>query len=158
MNVWITTVGSSPFAVINTLWAACELDDFVPEKMYFLCNDKMASQINLIKEWITRITHEYGKNVSFVEKRSKEEDFISYSKLVKSLITDEREQGNVIAIDITPGRKIMSAFSMFYGLLPDGADRVYYLHLFDVKKYGNKSFIDIPADEHNLINMKEMVA
>ncbi|MFU8768083.1 MAG: hypothetical protein ACNA7I_10570, partial [Candidatus Methanoperedens sp.] len=66
--------------------------------------------------------------------------------------------GNVIAIDITPGRKIMSAFSMFYGLLPDGADRVYYLHLFDVKKYGNKSFIGIPADEHNLINMKEMVA
>ncbi|PKL59041.1 MAG: hypothetical protein CVV34_00020 [Methanomicrobiales archaeon HGW-Methanomicrobiales-5] len=158
MNVWITTVGSSPFAVINTLWAACELDDFVPERIYFAYNDKMEHELEIVRKWIERIVKEYGGEVEVIEKKFVEEDFSGYSKLIKSMIIKEKTDGGAVAIDITPGRKIMSAFSMFYGLLPDGADRVYYLHLFDVKKYGNKSFCDIPADEHRLINMKEMVA
>lgn len=157
MRVWITTVGSSPFAVINTMWAACELEDYVPEKVYFVYNDKTAQNLKINKKWILRLTGEYGKASSIIDLKCVEEDFQSYSRLIHSLIFNEKKDGNTVAIDITPGRKIMSAFCMFHGLSEGGADRVYYMHLDDVKKYEGKSFIEIPAGEHKLINMKEIV-
>ncbi len=157
MKVWITTVGSSPFAVINAMWAACELEDYVPEKVYFVYNDKMAQNLEINKKWILRLTGEYGKPALIIEEKCDEEDFQSYSRLIHSLISNEKKEGNTVAIDLTPGRKIMSAFGMFHGLSEGGADRVYYIHLDNMKKYDGKSFIEIPADEHRLINMKEMV-
>lgn len=157
MKVWITTVGSSPFAVINTMWAACELDDFVPEKVYMIYDDKMLGNLELTKKWILRLIKEYGKEVVIEEKKCDEYDFKAYSKLVHSLILSEKKEGNCIAIDITPGRKIMSAFSMFHGLFEGVAEKVYYLHLDKIKKNEGMSFVDIPADEQNLLNMREMV-
>jgi hypothetical protein len=155
MKVWITTIGSSPFAVINTLWAACELEDFKPERVYLIYNDKMLRELQTVKDWIGRITVEYaGARAELIERECSEEDFIRYSKLLNQIISEEKNRGNTVAVDITPGRKIMSAFSMHHGL--EKADRVYYLHLLN-QRYQNQSFMEIPAEEQNLIDMKKMV-
>ncbi len=156
MKVWITTVGSSPFAVINTLWAACELEDYVPEKVYLVANKLVEKEVRVVDEWVRRIIEAYDAAAVIERIYADEVDFINFSQTLSSLITEEKKKGNEVAVDMTPGRKFMSAFSMFNGLAKDGADRVYYLHLGDVVKYKNRSFIEIPANEQRLYDMKEV--
>ncbi len=129
MKVWITTVGSSPFAVINTLWAACELDGYVPEKVYLVANGKVEQEARIVNEWITRIIKAYGAAPIIERIHADEVDFMNFSRILSTCITEEKKSGNEVAVDMTPGRKFMSAFSMFNGLAKNGADRVYYLHV-----------------------------
>lgn len=157
MKVWITTVGSSPFAVINAMWAACELDNFVPDKVYLVANEKVEKEVAIVHEWIMKILKAYGAAPVIERIHADEVDFINFSKILSTRITDEKKNGNEVAVDMTPGRKFMSAFSMFNGLAKDGADRVYYLHLGDVTKYKNYSFMEIPANEHKLYDMKKVL-
>lgn len=158
MKVWITTVGSSPFAVINTLWAACELDGYVPQKVYLVANGKVENEVKVVNDWIERILKGYG-SVAIIERiHADEVDFMNFSRILSTRIIEEKKKGNQVAVDMTPGRKFMSAFSMFNGLAKDGADRVYYLHLGDVTKYKNYSFMEIPANEHKLYDMKKVLA
>lgn len=157
MNVWITTVGSSPFAVINTLWAACELEKYVPEKVYLVANGKVENEVKVVTEWIQRIIKAYGAVANIERIHADEVDFMNFSRLLSSCITEEKKKGNEVAVDMTPGRKFMSAFSMFNGLAENGADRVYYLHLNDVTIYKNHSFIEIPANEQKLYDLKKVL-
>lgn len=157
MNVWITTVGTSSFAVINTLWAACELEGYVPQKVYIVANGKVENEVKVVNDWIERILKGYGSAAIIERIHADEVDFMNFSRILSNCITEEKKKGNQVAIDMTPGRKFMSAFSMFNGLAKDGADRVYYLHLSDVIKYKNRSFIEIPANEQKLYDMKKVL-
>ncbi|KCZ73383.1 hypothetical protein ANME2D_00449 [Candidatus Methanoperedens nitroreducens] len=157
MKVWITTVGSSPFAVINTLWAACELEGYVPEKLYLVANGKVEQEVKVVNEWTKRIIEAYGEDAIIERIHADEVDFINFSRILSSCITEEKKKGNEVAVDMTPGRKFMSAFSMSNGLAENGADRVYYLHLSDVTKYKNRPFIEIPANEQRLYDMKKVL-
>ncbi len=116
MNVWITTAGSSPFAVINTLWAACELDGYVPEKVYIVANEKVENEVKIVHEWIGRILKGYGSTAIIERIHADEVDFTNFSRILSTCITEEKKKGNQVAVDMTPGRKFMSAFSMFNGL------------------------------------------
>ena len=40
----------------------------------------------------------------------------STPELIDSLVREEKSEGNTVAIDMTPGRKFMSAFSMYMGV------------------------------------------
>ncbi len=157
MKVWISTVGLSPFAVINTFWAACELEKYVPEKVFLVANGKVELELTKVKEWIARIMKAYGTDAVIERIYADEVDFVNFSRKLSSCISEEKKKGNEVAVDMTPGRKFMSAFSMFNGLAKDGADRVYYLHLSDVTRYKDKSFIEIPACVQKLYDMKKVL-
>jgi CRISPR/Cas system-associated protein Csm6 len=56
-----------------------------------------------------------------------------------------------VAVDITPGRKYMSAIAMQSGLLA-GANKIYYLFLSD-PQYQDMAFPLIPASKQRLFEM-----
>ncbi len=117
MKIWITTVGWSPFAVFNTLWFAIVRDSYIPDKIYLIWNSKVENNKEIIKKYLNALNESYGFNLKVVEyKIEREENFKEFIKGLSDIILKEKKYNNEIAIDITPGRKFMSAFSMFAGL------------------------------------------
>ncbi|ENN95911.1 hypothetical protein J422_05254 [Methanocaldococcus villosus KIN24-T80] len=140
MRVWISTVGSSPLAVFNTLWMAIVKEGYIPDKVYLLWNYKVEKNKEIIKNYIKSLNESYNFNIDVDESyKVSEDDFKDFSNALKEIIVKEKKRGNEVAIDMTPGRKFMSALSMFAGIegVSDGknkykCDKVYYLHLKDM--------------------------
>ncbi len=159
MKVWITIVGKSPFAVINPIWIACKSGEFIPEKVYLIWNDAVKGEKEMVVKAIKVILKNYGvpepEIIADDSTKVHEEDFRRLAELLLSIRRKELREGNEIAIDMTPGRKFMSAIAMFMGVaksLKDKVHRVYYLHLSD-QRYLNYPLILIP---HKLQKLYEM--
>lgn len=152
MNSWITIIGSSPFAVINTIWAACKIDGYVPDRVMFIVNEQLGpASIDTAKRWVREILMEYGVNNPIIEEIDiPETDFLELKETLKGNISEFKTDG-AVAIDMTPGRKYMSAIAM-HTSIEMGADHVYYLHLSD-NKYQNKPFPLIPMHNQRLVDM-----
>ncbi|AEH24482.1 hypothetical protein [Pyrococcus yayanosii] len=159
MRVWITTVGTSPFAVFNSLWMAIARDSYYPDKIYLLWNDKVKRNMEKIKSYIEALAKAYGRTIAIDDTHKvDEEDFRTFTKTLAEIIKREKLEGNEIAIDMTPGRKFMSAFSMYAGIegVEGGkfkADKIYYLHLRDLS-YINLPLYLIPFSIQELLEMK----
>ena len=145
MRSWITTVGPSPFALINTYWAAVERDGWISNRIFLIYNEQTRSLLPGIAKVLTKITTEISGSIpeirfSLIDEDDLEKVFRTYQKI----INDERDIGNKIAIDITPGRKYMSAFSLYAGLKEGSIDKIYYIHIRG-KKFMNHPYPMIPA-------------
>jgi len=159
MNVWITTAGTSPFAAINSIWAAVQHKKFIPGKVHILANEFVIEQNYLEKvvKGCEIISNEYDFSLEILTHCFTETDFSSYANLLESLVAKEKKAGNNVAIDMTPGRKFMSAISMYLGVGPDikfKADLIYYHHLLDLS-FGNLPYPLIPSNIRTLYNMKD---
>lgn len=145
MRSWITTVGPSPFALINTFWAAADRDGWFSDRIFLVYNEKTQSLLPGISGALTKITEEYSNKTpeircSLIDEDDLEDVFRTYQRI----INEERDLKNSIAIDITPGRKYMSAFSLYAGLKDGSIDRIYYIHIRG-KKFMNQPYPMIPA-------------
>jgi hypothetical protein len=145
MRSWITTVGPSPFALINTFWAAVERDKWVSERIFLIYNEQTQSLLPGISQALTRIVKENGSRAPEIRcKLINEDDLGNVFKTYQKVINDERDLGNKIAIDITPGRKYMSAFSLYAALKEGSIDKIYYIHIRG-KKFMNQPYPMIPV-------------
>ena len=162
MKVWISTVGWSPFAVINPLWAACyfKRENFVPEKVILLNNQNQNESVKknygIVEAWLTRIINEYRGREPIIESvEANESNMKEYAQTFQQVI--EKHLKDEIAIDMTPGRKFMSGIAMWYASQPkSNIAKLYYLQLWG-RKYQNVPFIKIPMVNQKLINIKEFV-
>lgn len=154
MKAWISIIGSSPFAVINTIWAACKLEEYIPEKVLFIVNRNLKEEnIKAVHSWTEELLKSYGiKNPVFESREVEEDDFGQIEDTFRCNISRLKHEGPV-AVDITPGRKYMSAIAMHCGLA-EGASHAYYLHLKDFQ-YQDEPFPLIPIQKQQLIDMKE---
>jgi len=154
MKSWISIIGSSPFAVINTIWAAWKLEGYVPEKVLFIVNRNLKDEdVKTVHVWTEELLKSYGvKDPDFESREVEEDDFGQIEDIFRGSISRLKKEGPV-AVDITPGRKYMSALAMHCGLA-GGASHVYYLHLKDFK-YQDEPFPLIPIQKQQLIDMKK---
>lgn len=144
MRSWITTIGPSPFAVINTLWAAVDRDQWIPERIFLVYNEETKNLLPGISMAMGSIVTEAGGKKPEIRCFDIDEDDLSgVYRTYKDIIESEREMGNAIAIDITPGRKYMSAFSMYAGMKDGSIEKIYYIHIRG-KKFMNQPYPMIP--------------
>jgi len=145
-------VGTSPFAVLNTIWYVVRKGEYVPERIYLIWNDFVRKEKELAEEMIKVVLESYGVNPEIVADDSvkvDENDFLGLVKMLREIKDKELEEGNEIAVDMTPGRKFMSAISMYLGVADElikkkkNVHRVYYLHLKD-QKFLDKPLVLIP--------------
>ncbi len=154
MRYWIAFIGSSPFAVINTIWAACREAGYVPDHAVFMINRELNEEwIDIVRHWVPRILEEYGVEDPLLSTHMVEETgFQMICEEYRAHLFDLKANDEV-AVDITPGRKYMSAIAMEMGLSMN-ADHVYYLHLTD-NRYHNIPYPIVPLHRHELIDMKK---
>lgn len=156
MRVWVTVVGRSRFAVINTVWSACIWDSFVPQCVHLVKNTLVEDNVKAVREWVKKILSVYGvPSPSFEEHDSDEDDMNSFADILRNVVQNVVSEGNEVAVDITPGRKFMSAFAMILGQ-KFRVPKLYYLHLYD-PSYVDKPFVLIPFNLQKLVNLAELL-
>ncbi len=162
MKVWVTTVGKSPFAVLNTIWYLVRKGEYVPERVYLIWNDLVEKEKEIVKELIRVLLESYGVNPEIIADESvkvDEDDFHNLIKTLAEIRNKELAEGNEIAVDMTPGRKFMSALSMYLGVADElikkkkNVHRVYYLHLRDLR-FVDKPLVLIPFSVQKCYEMR----
>ena len=161
MNVWITTVTSTEFAGVNTLWAAMTREDFIPDRVHLINLTNNKTNTEFLERSLTEydcLLRGYGVKENPVVHNVSETDFPALAKELGSIVTEEKSKGHTVAIDMTPGRKIMSAFAMYMGVgtkLKHRADRIYYLFLDGIQ---NKvPFPMLPSNTVTLYDLKRAI-
>lgn len=155
--VWVTNGSTSPGPVVNSLNAACEAG-YVPDALHLLANPKVADQVEPIRSRATSIVTAYGGDdldVS-VTKLDSETDFAGVVAHYRDAIDAAHRRDQRVAVDVTPGRKYMSAIAFQAGIQFE-ADHVFYL-LVESTRYYNLLYPEIPRTGLELIDFAEELA
>ncbi|WP_211704972.1 hypothetical protein [Natronobacterium texcoconense] len=138
----------------NPLLAACE-DGYVPDSVQILSNPTVEDDISSVVPLLETIGEEYDADTTVdVHTVSEETAFTEIVDFFREGIEDAGANEQV-AVDITPGRKYMSAIAFQAGVRY-GADHVFYL-LLDSSEFYGQLFPDIPRPAVDLIDFTEVV-
>lgn len=135
-HAWITTSSTNVEAIVNSLNAACD-EGFVPEDLYVIENPGVEEEVERALDLATTIITAYGGSEPEIHLTTidDEVDFDAIRTHVKGAIEEVHERGGEVAVDITPGRKFMSAIAFAAGM-KYGADHVYYFYLTSTSYFG----------------------
>jgi uncharacterized protein (DUF2461 family) len=148
-------MSTHPESVVNPLVAACE-DGYVPTRVELLSNPEVESYLEPVEELISTVLTAYDRHDATVEISSldHEMDLPAIIDHFKTPVV-QRETNDRVAVDITPGRKFMTAIAFQAGMKYD-ADHVYYLHL-DSEDYFGEVLSTIPRVAYELIDFRERI-
>lgn len=153
---WVTTGSTNPEAVVNPLAAACTEWEYVPDRIYVLGNPGVEDQLDRSISLAETIIEVYGGESPDIERTSldSETDFSAIVNHFQAAIEAAREGGGEVVVDITPGRKFMSAIAFEAGIQYE-ADRVAYLHVHSGKLFG-RVYADLPRSGTTLYDFTEV--
>ncbi|MCX7925050.1 MAG: hypothetical protein N2554_04480 [Fimbriimonadales bacterium] len=137
---WITVVGWSPMAVINTLWQACE-HGVVPDRIVLLASpdeQRVQQSLRVVHRYLRAILRQYGISEPYIHHDPIDEsDFLGFWDTLERVLDRESQLAERLVIDTTAGRKYMSAFAITQGWRSDlPMEHVYYNHMID-QRYNN---------------------
>ena len=160
---WFTTIGMSPHAVFNTLWAAYLEYDWCPVKLTIFrltptsskpgIKERLDSSYMVFEKWHKRFTERYNLKTELEAIHCDEEDYETYAKEFRMALSRSADVPR--AIDITPGRKFASAIGMEIGI-EENVDSIFYLHLLD-DSYADMLYPQIPRSLVKLVDFKKGV-
>jgi hypothetical protein len=153
---WITTASPTIEAVVNPLAAACAEHEYVPDVVRILRNPGVRTESEHALEMIGTIVEAHTGTTPEVDpvtidSETNFEDIVDYHR---ASIEAAREEDATVAIDVTPGRKFMSAIAFQAGIQFE-ADHVFYLYL-DSSDYYSRIYPDIPSPAVNLVDFAEV--
>lgn len=156
---WITVVGWSPMAVVNTIWQACE-QQVVPDRIVLLASpdEKVSQSVQTVKHYLCEILPRYGvKKPKIHEVTIDENDFMGFWNTLKSVLKKESQSAQGIVIDATAGRKFMSAFAVMLGVSSSSLpiEHVYYNHM-SSQRYQDVQHPLIPRPAHQLYDLLQL--
>jgi hypothetical protein len=154
-DAWLTTMSTNLEAVINPLIAACE-GGFVPGEIHVLRNPGVDDQFADITAMMGRVVREYGGDDPdlAVTDLDAETAFQRIVEHFREPIARIQSEGGTTAVDVTPGRKFMSAIAFQAGIQFD-ADHVFYFYVSNNRFYG-RLYPDVPRPVVRLVDFQEV--
>ncbi len=154
MKTWITTIGEKPFAAVNTLWAGLREEKVAPiEKLIVFYSNDMRDNLLTFTKWAEGLFAEYQKaqpKVQTIEFPAN--DIKAFRNRLKQTVS--KTDGRIL-MDMTSGRKVLSALMLLIGdLFPGKVESVYYSFLAD-KDYMNFPYPVIPLEVTQLYDLME---
>jgi len=148
-------MSTHPESVLNPLIGACE-EGFVPSSVRLLSNPSVSDYESTISSLMEDVMTAYGNHNGEVSVRHLSSE-LDFAEIVAHFLDPIENAGpaDTVAIDITPGRKFMSAIAFQTGM-SHGADHVYYNHL-DSDEYFGKIYSVIPQTATTLIDFTELL-
>lgn len=154
-RIWVTNGTPTMPGILNPLIAACDLG-YVPEEARILSNPGVADSVTEAIDRFEEIIEEYDGDAAVTSHDlGHETDFSSIIEFYRSSIETARENGDPIAVDVTPGRKFMSAIAFQAGIKFD-ADHVFYFHR-KAGGYHGQFYPEIPRTATDLIDFTEVL-
>lgn len=153
-RAWVTTSSNRVVGLVNTLNAACEEAEYVPDALYFLETPGVEDVVADAADHAATVVEAYSGTEPAVELTAvpAETAFDDIWTHVEDAVAETRAAGGEVAVDITPGRKYMSAIAFAAGARCD-ADHVYYLHM--VGEHYGKAYPDVPRTSTTLYDFTE---
>lgn len=151
MRAYLTLLGRSKWALINSYYAVLE------EKSYFPTNVIIYTEAHQdtkqIIEAITEISKEYSFNPTITVKTLPEGDFIAAGNTISLDLKQLKQEGYETALDITPGRKALVAGAIL-SATRQNIDHIYYL-MIDSTEDADKPYPLIPRKRQTLTDFAE---
>jgi len=149
-RLWATTSSTHVESVVNPLAAACT-NGFIPDTVYFLDNPGVTDQLDRTIELTRAIITAHGGDDPTIETTSLEHeteyrDIVEHFKTAIQAAPTDAE----VAVDVTPGRKFMSAIAFQAGIQYD-VDHVFYLYLASEAYFG-RLYPTIPRTATELVD------
>lgn len=152
---WVTCGTPTMPGILNPLLAACDRG-YVPDEVSILTNPDVADTVEEACEHLEVIVDNYDGSAEIDQRELVDEtNFEDIVHYYRSAVQDARQEGATVAIDITPGRKFMSAIAFQAGIQFD-ADHVYYFHRKAGGYYG-RFYPEIPRTATDLIDFSEVI-
>jgi len=142
-NVLITLYGRSTWGLFNSAWAAIIDHDFLPDRIYVLTAGCDSNQAKIAEAMLRSLLESYGRKGDVQERIVNDEDMRAVADLVSRIATEERARGNLVGLDVTPGKKALVLGSVFSGLNRHLFDKVFYLHIASLKN-ASRPYVEIP--------------
>ncbi len=125
-KAYITILGRSTWALINTYYAVLAEEAYYPDLIYIFAEDIYADQLDKAIRGIEILSEEFNFKPEIRQEIVREADFVEAGFKITSLIKDLKQKGYKVAIDITPGRKALVAGALI-PISKIGVDHVFYL-------------------------------
>ncbi|MHA1730835.1 MAG: hypothetical protein ACTSU5_02780, partial [Promethearchaeota archaeon] len=158
---WVTTLGWSPMAVVNTIWAFVKQRGLFPSTVCVLFEDKPTIRKNFVetRAWLEELARVYAPRADDApgfdlrEVTLADESLEVYADALDRTV-GELEAGEVY-LDVTPGRKFMSMLVGAYGLGHQPPVRgIFYNHLYD-SAYLDSPLPHTPRQEYRLRDIRD---
>jgi len=154
-RIWLTNGTPTMAGILNPLLAACD-QGYVPDRARILSNPGVADAVTTASEKFESIVDAYDGDVNVSQTElDAETDFAEIVTFYREAITAARDAGDTIAVDVTPGRKFMSAIAFQAGFQFE-ADHIYYFHR-NAGGYYGQFYPEMPRTATNLIDFMEVI-
>jgi len=164
-RIYITMLGRSIWAVLNSYHAALREKGFFPDEIFLFSegknDEKLSKDISTTISGLKILSEEFkisplirAEVISEREcKVASEDDFVRMSLCTRDLIKGRKKEGDVIAVDITPGKKTLVAGTLLPITLSD-VDHIFYL---SIKETMARPYMMIPYQVQQMNDFKEQV-
>ncbi len=145
---YVTFVGRSDWAVVNSFWAVLFHTDITPKEIHVIYkkHDRELAQKSI--EGLKTILEEKGIDAEVDEYLIEDEfDVMKAAEHVEEIC----DESYPVILDITPARKAMASGSVIEGLKME-IEGVLYLYIDSVEN-ADKPYLDIPLPRQDLVEM-----
>jgi hypothetical protein len=153
-TIWLSTGSPTTPAMVNPLAAACQAG-FVPTEARFLADTAIREDVETGADHCRSVLEAYGADASVdlvdLATETDYEAIVEHYRSGIEVATDADE----VAVDITPGRKFMSALAFQAGAR-FGADHIYYFHRHGGGYHG-EFYPEIPRTATTLVDFTEVL-
>lgn len=152
-NRWVTATSPTVEAVVNPFAAACD-QGFLPDELTVLQNPDIAEASQRATEMCEEIAASHGQsslNIETTEIQS-DRDFEAIVDFYRTTLGNAND--TTVAVNVTPGRKFISAIAFQAGM-QYAADHIYYFYLDSSDFYG-RVYPDVPRTGADLIDFTEI--
>jgi hypothetical protein len=145
--------GISKWAVINGIWAAARQLQYVPDKVYLINRIGNQGEGELLTKWIGAYLRSQGKEPEIAVVEVDEGNFVSTGKRIAELIQTEKDRGNEVALETTPGRKAVVS-SALIASRETKVDHIFYLYIEDTFM-ADKPYPMIPFQIQHIVDLEK---
>ncbi len=164
-NIYITMTGRSIWSILNTYYCVLMQSRFTPDKVVVFSEEFSSIYTAEDREKILKglkKTSEYFaldveiEMINITDEKDKTGcriDFVNAASSISLFVKEQKQAGNVIALDITPGRKTLVAGALVPMKLED-VDHLFYLAIQNLKA---APYMMIPFQQQHLHDFREEV-
>ncbi|MDH7508345.1 MAG: hypothetical protein QHH00_02970 [Methanomassiliicoccales archaeon] len=149
MNVLIMMTGRSVWGGFNSVWAIIRKHGFIPEVIYILTTQEESEEANILEKMLAVLIRGHGLIPKTSIEVIKGDEIREVSERVRKIARDHKEKGDKIALDVTPGRKIVVLGSVFAGWSKEIFDHIFYLYM-DSLFNAKRPYLLIPISTQHL--------
>jgi len=132
MKVYITFLGRSIWAVINSFYAVLKEKKFQPDLIYLIIEDLFEEKVDKVIDGLKILSEEFSFTTEIKEIFVQEAEFFEAGMQINALIQDLTTNNHTIAVDLTPGRKSLVA-AVLIPLSKIYVEHIFYLAIKTIK-------------------------